>query len=79
MEEQHVEGGVRLWFGFGVWEAARKREEGAMAEAAHLVAQYLEEEGCMRALDAFRMEKDVMRRATVRVRRRRGRAKVEAS
>ena len=78
--EEEEEGGVRLWsvFVFGAWEAARKGR-GAMAEAAHLVAQYLEEEGCVRALDAFRMEKDVMRRATVRVRRRRGRAKVEAS
>lgn len=37
-----------------------------MAEAAHLVAQYLEEEGCVHALDAFRKEKDVPRSATVR-------------
>jgi len=39
-----------------------------MAEAALLVAQYLKEEGCMQALEAFRKERKLARGDAVRPR-----------
>eukprot|EP00963_Diacronema_lutheri_P009883 scaffold938_cov334-Pavlova_lutheri.AAC.3 len=50
-------------------QAVRRACATAMAEAAHLVAQYLKEEGCMQALEAFRKERKLARGDAVRPRR----------